>query len=132
MVEVSQMKTILVAVLISACALAQQATPAACMPAGVEFRISKDRSQHPTPTPADGKAVVYLLGEGTFGVDGKWVGAIHDGTYSLLEIDPGEHHLCSAFSTPIPVIFLMWKKAHFASVHSLNAAARGIFQSYGT
>jgi hypothetical protein len=133
-VEVNLVKTIVIAALILACAFGQKPTPAACVPAGVEFKVSKDRSQHPTPTAADGKAVVYLLGEGTIGVDGKWVAAVHDGTYSLMEIDPGEHHLCSVFSTPIPVIFLLWKKVHFASAHSLNAEPGGTyyFQSYGT
>lgn len=127
------MKMIVVAILISACAFGQTPTPAACGPAGVEFKIAKDKSQHPTPTPANGKAVVYLLGEGTIGLDGKWVGAVHDGDYSELEIDAGEHHLCSALATPIPVIFLLWKKMHFASVHSLTAEAGRIyyFQSYG-
>jgi hypothetical protein len=128
------MRMIVIAVLTSACAFGQKPMPVACGPAGIEFKVSKDRSQHPTPVPASGKAAVYLLGEGTIGVDGKWVGAVHDGTYSRLEIDPGEHHLCSEFSTPIPVIFLLWKKVHFASAHSLNAEAGGTyyFQSYDT
>jgi hypothetical protein len=80
---------------------------------------------------ASGRAVVYLLGEGTIGVDGKSVGAVHDGTYSVLEMGAGEHLLCSAFSTPIPVIFLLWKKVYFASAHPLNAEAGGTdyFQS---
>jgi hypothetical protein len=62
------------------------------------------------------------------------VGAVQDGTYSRVEIDPGEHHLCSSLATPIPVIFLLWKKVHLVSAHSLKAEAGGTyyFQSYGS
>ena len=58
------MKTIIVALLISGCAFGQTPMPAACGPSGVEFKVAKDKSQHPTPSPASGKAVVYLLDEG--------------------------------------------------------------------
>lgn len=33
------------------------------------------------------------------GVDGKWVGATHGETYLSVQLEPGEHHLCSSWQS---------------------------------
>ena len=44
------------------------------------FEVKSDESQHPTPTPEDGKALIYVVADGhlttIFGFDEKWVGAV--------------------------------------------------------
>jgi hypothetical protein len=98
------MKTIAAILLLSCYALGQdRAAPAAaesaCGPRNVNFEVKADASQHPTPTPKNGKALIYVVQEDSitsrFGVDGKWVGADHGQTYFFVSIDPGEHHLCA-------------------------------------
>jgi hypothetical protein len=97
------MKTIAVILLLSSYALGQDKTAvaaaeAACGPRDVSFEVTADVSQHPTPPPESGKALVYVVQDDRittkFGVDGKWVGANHGRTYFFVPIDPGEHHLC--------------------------------------
>ena len=77
------MKTIAAIVLLSCCALAQDkaavsAAEAGCGPKDKTFEVNSDASQHPAPTPEDGKALIYFVADGhltsIFGVDGKWVG----------------------------------------------------------
>lgn len=97
------MKTIVPILLLSCCACGQDnaaiaRAEAACGPLNVKFDVKADASQHLTPAPENGKALIYVVGEewgGAFGVDGKWAGAISAGTYFFLPIDPGEHHLCA-------------------------------------
>jgi hypothetical protein len=74
---------------------------------------------------------MYVLGIGTLGVDGRWVAAIN-GTYSFVELDPGEHHLCMEFSTRYPAgpIPLPLVKIERASAHSLNAKAGETYYFY--
>lgn len=98
------MKTIAAILLLSCWALGQDksavaASEAACGPRDLSFEVKADVSQHPTPTPENGKALVYVVQyeriTSRFGVDGKWVGANHGQTYFFVAIDPGEHHLCA-------------------------------------
>jgi len=98
------MKTIAAVLLLSCYALGQNKTAvtaaeAACGPHDVNFEVKADASQHPTPTPENGTALVYVVQEdgitGRLGVDGKWVGANRGRTYFFVPIDPGEHHLCA-------------------------------------
>ena len=117
------MKTTLLGVLVAACAFAQNPRPAACGPTGVKFKVARDKSQHPMPATDSSKAMVYILGNGVFGLDGKWVGAV-EGTYSFLELEPGEHHVCAELTVklPAPVIGLpLAKVGPVISAHSLNA-----------
>lgn len=115
------MRTVAIAILLSSWAIGQTATPdAACGPQDLFFKITKDKSQHPTPAPPDGKAMLYVFGWGTLGVDGTWVGAV-DGEreYFPFQIDPGEHHLCARFSTRTgPAALIKLKNVAF---HSLEA-----------
>jgi hypothetical protein len=75
----------------------------ACPSGDVGFRVSTDKSTHPTPEPLEGKALVYVLRPATLGfaiqtklaVDGEWVGANRSRNYFFLNLDPGEHYFCS-------------------------------------
>lgn len=95
------------------------AAEAACGPRRMKFEVITDKSQHPTPAPENGKAMVYVVQEdaGFFtsliGVDGKWMGANRGRTYFFFPVAPGEHHLC-AMATAL---------GHRVSLHKLKAEA---------
>ena len=76
------------------------AEAAACGPMKVRFDVTADKSQHPTPTPESGKALIYVVqtgfvGRTRIGADGKWLAGLRRGGYFSASIDPGEHHLCA-------------------------------------
>jgi hypothetical protein len=117
------MKTIAAILLLSCWALGQDkaavaAAEAACGPRDVSFEVKADVSQHPTPAPESGKALVYVVQEdrisSRFGVDGKWVGANNRRSYFFVQIDPGEHHLCA---------IARLGAVHWVSVHQFKAEA---------
>ena len=90
--------------LLSCCAFGRDkaaisAAEAACGPREVQFDVTADRSQHPTPNPENGKALIYVFqgseGSTRIGVDGKWLGALKPAGYFFASIDPGEHHICA-------------------------------------
>jgi len=98
------MKTLAAILLLSCFAFGQDETAvvaaeAACGPRDVKFEVKADATQHPTPMPGNGKALIYVVQEdpitSRLGVDGKWVGASKGQTYFFVPIDPGEHHLCA-------------------------------------
>lgn len=98
------MKTIAAILLLSCCALGQDKTAvaaaeAACGPRDMNFEVKVDGPQEPTPTPENGKALIFVVQEdditSRFGVDGEWVGALKGRTYFFVQLDPGEHHLCA-------------------------------------
>jgi hypothetical protein len=120
------MKTIAATFLLaccSCCAFAQDkaalsAAEAACGPRAVGFRVAADKSQHPTPRPEDGKALIYVVQKDAattrVAADGKWLGALRRRTYLFASIDPGEDHLCAIGRIGI------WSQV---SLHELNAKA---------
>jgi len=122
------MKSIVAILVVSCCFLscgafgqdkaAISAAEAACGPRDVGFNVTADKSQHPTPTPESGKALIYVVqrasGVMKFGADGKWLGALKGGTYLAASVDPGEHHLCTMGHLPL------WKGL---SLHELTAKA---------
>jgi hypothetical protein len=85
------MKTVVATIflsLLSCCALAQDkraisAAEAGCGPQDAKFEVKSDVSQHPTPMPEDGKALIYVVADRhlttLFGFDEKWVGAVSSG-----------------------------------------------------
>jgi hypothetical protein len=130
------MTTIAAIVLLSCCAVAQDKTAisaaeAGCGPQEQKFEVNSDESQHPAPTPEDGKAVIYFVVDGhpvpaapytsVFGVDGKWVGAVNAGRYFFVTIEPGEHHLCARRQSLLP------PGGARVSVHSLKAEPGGSY-----
>lgn len=131
------MKTIAATVLLSCCsccAFAQDkraisAAEAGCGPQAAKFDVKSDASQHPTPTPENGKALIYVVADGhlstVFGFDEKWVGAVNGGingtTYFFMPIDPGDHHVCAMLQSALP------HRGPRVSVHSLRAESGGIY-----
>jgi len=90
---------------------------AACGPLNEKLEVKIDRSQHPTPAPPEGKALVYVVNQevhDNIGLDGKWAGANERGTYFFVAVDPGEHHLC---------VYATYHGASWLSLHSLQAKA---------
>ena len=128
------MKTIAATVLLSFCsycAFAQDkraisAAEVGCGPQDAKFDVKSDESQHPTPTPEDGKALIYVVADGhlttIFGFDEKWVGAVNGGRYFFVPIGPGEHHVCAMLQS-----FLPDRSRPRVSVHSLKAEPGGIY-----
>jgi hypothetical protein len=104
------MKTAVVLILLAASAFAQDeaaltAAEAACGPKNVKFDANQDSTQHPTPQPEAGKALVYVVQDNgavfctecpltKAGLDGSWVGANQGDSYFFFPVSPGEHHLC--------------------------------------
>ena len=127
------METIAAAVLLSfcsCCAFAQDkraisAAEAGCGPQDAKFEVKSEESQHPTPTPEDGKALIYVFADGhlttLFGFDEKWAGAVNSGTYFFVPIDPGEHHVCAMLQSVLP------RKGPRVYVHSLKAEPGGTY-----
>src|SRR5215472_2801226 len=124
------MKTIAAIVLLSCCALAQDKTAISraeegCGPQDAKYEVKTDESQHPTPTPEHGKALIYFVADGhltsIFGFDGKWVGAVSGGKYFFVLIDPGEHHVCAMLQS------LYGERGPRVSVHSLKAEPGGTY-----
>jgi hypothetical protein len=104
------MKAALVLILLSASAFAQDqaaltAAEGACGPAETKFDAEQDATNHPTPQPETGKALVYVVQAigathctdcalTKVGLDGSWMGANQGSSYSFVQVTPGEHHLC--------------------------------------
>ncbi len=80
----------------------------ACGPANQEFDVKSANDANFDPTTAPGKALVYFLQDDRFyasrprptvkwGIDGAWVGATQSDALIAVVVDPGEHHVCSAW-----------------------------------
>jgi hypothetical protein len=79
--------------------------PDACGDDAAEFHVNFAGDHAPELKPQEGKALLVVVEEGEskhfdlttrYGVDGTWVGATHGSSYFLVELTPGEHHLCAA------------------------------------
>lgn len=124
------MKIIAAMALLSCCALAQDKkaislAEGGCGSRDAKYEVKTDESQHPTPTPEHGKALIYFVSDGNltslFGVDGRWVGAVGGGKYLFVPIDPGEHHVCAMLQSVRP------ERGPRVSVHSLKAEPGGTY-----
>jgi hypothetical protein len=124
------MKTIAAILLLSCCVLAQDKraisrAEVGCGQQGVKYEVKTDESQHPAPTPEDGKALIYFVADGhltsIFGFDEKWEGAVDDGRYFFVSIEPGEHHICAMLQSFLPL------RGPKVSVHSLKAEPGGTY-----
>jgi hypothetical protein len=75
----------------------------ACPKVDVKFSADTDKTQHPLGEPKAGKALVYVVRPTMTGnkiqtklaVDGEWVGVNRGHNYFFLQLEPGEHYLCS-------------------------------------
>jgi Protein of unknown function (DUF2846) len=105
------MKSVLVLMVLTLSAFAQQesgAAAAACGPRKASFETKLDESQHALAEPEPGKALVYFVQDvgavnclgGCFqtriGLDGAWVGAVQHNSYFSVSVEPGEHHVCAS------------------------------------
>lgn len=124
------MKTIAAILLLSCCVLAQDKraisrAEVGCGPQHLKYEVKTDESQHPAPTPEDGKALIYFVADGhltsIFGFDEKWEGAVDDGKYFFVSIEPGEHHICAMLQSFLPL------RGPKVSVHSLKAEPGGTY-----
>jgi hypothetical protein len=125
------MKAALVVTLFVVSAFAQDqaaltAAEAACGPKNVKFDASQDATQHPTPQPEPGKALVYIiqdLGEvqcsacalTKVGLDGTWAGANQGSSYIFFPADPGERHLCVNWQSRLGVRSRSFAMANFVA-----------------
>ena len=118
----------------SCCAFAQDkraisAAEAGCGPQDAKFEVKSDESQHPTTTPEDGKALIYVVADGhlttIFGFDEKWEGAVEGGRYFVVPVEPGEHHICAMLQSLMIRRVLTWLPR--VSVHSLKAEPGGTY-----
>jgi hypothetical protein len=106
------MKAALVLILLAASAFGQDlsvaAAGSACGPVQTQFVVETNSS--PAPPQADpGKALVYVIEDQKFkpfndvtarvGLDGVWVGANRGNSYLFFSVDPGEHHLCTDWTS---------------------------------
>ena len=89
---------------------AQSAQPnnprAACGAGDLPFTVKLDNVAPKSPVPESGKALVFFIQDASsvysvpaypttrIGIDGAWVGANKDSSYTALTVDPGEHHAC--------------------------------------
>ena len=105
------MKSVLVLMLLTMSAYAQQgsgAATAACGPGKASFEVKLDETQHTLAEPEAGKALVYFVQDvgavnclgGCFqtriGLDGAWVGAVQHNSYFSASVEPGAHHVCAS------------------------------------
>lgn len=81
----------------------------------VKFSVKTDKKQHPTPEPATGQALVYVLRRpGMVGaavqtklaMDGTWMGANQRNGYFFFNAEPGEHDFCSMAGPNIALLQL--------------------------
>ncbi|MGB6192115.1 MAG: DUF2846 domain-containing protein [Terracidiphilus sp.] len=107
-------KTVLVAFLFAASALAQN-SPVACGPENVSFNVTLEKSHVSPPKTEPGKATVVFIQDvgaqkfgvtvhaiGKIGIDGSWIGAIKDNSYLFALLEPGQHHICVSLEPDFP------------------------------
>jgi hypothetical protein len=103
--------TIFAFLLITSASLAQSAPagslPSACGPNDVKFSVHTEARPSLVPEIPQGSSRLVVFSESfnvgsrcggsvtRLGLDGKWVGANCLGSYSSIDIAPGEHHLCA-------------------------------------
>ncbi len=133
-------KFLLLGLLLAAPVLAQDQvadlrTEAGCGPAKTKFDVKVDKKQHTITQPEAGKALVYVIEEylsdphsqtlghvtTRVGLDGKWVGATHEGSYISFQVEAGNRRMCS----DIQSMFAAARKLSGAA--ELNAEAGKIY-----
>ena len=88
---------------------ADSRTEAGCGPAKTKFDVKVDKKQRVVTQPEAGKALVYVFEEyqsdpryppighltTRVGLDSKWVGATHEGSYISFPVEAGTRRICS-------------------------------------
>lgn len=97
-------------------ARAKTVLPDACGDDSVKFDVSPLKNVARPGPPPDGKAqIVFVenesqgLGFGMhatirYGVDGAWAGANNGNTFFVMNVDPGEHHLCVSWQSALKML----------------------------
>jgi hypothetical protein len=90
--------------------------PDACGNDKVKFDVSTQKDQPAPGTPAEGKAQIVFVETiekenlafcvgcdvvARLGLDGAWVGANKGNSYFAYSVEPGEHHLCTNWESPM-------------------------------
>jgi hypothetical protein len=111
---------------------AKTVLPDSCGDDKVQFDV-KGVDDHSQPlTPEAGKALLVFVEENTewdtlatirLGVDGTWVGATHGSQYFLVQLTPGEHHLCASMQHKLG----MGSPEHYVGMETLNAEAGKVY-----
>ena len=110
-------------------------TEAGCGPAKTKFDVKVDKKQHTITQPEAGKALVYVIEEyqsdphsqtlghvtTRVGLDGKWVGTTHEGSYISFPVEAGTRRMCS----DVQSMFAAARKLSGAA--ELNAEAGKIY-----
>jgi hypothetical protein len=127
---------------------------AACGPKEIKFNAKQDATQHPTPQPEPGKAVIYVvedLGQcpgcvahtnefftsvsealTKVGMDGAWVGSNRGSSYIAFSVDPGEHHLCTNWQSSLESRSHAFAMANFtAQEGKIYYFRERVFPGYG-
>ena len=97
-------------VLLLASALVRaESLPAACGNDNAKFDVTTIDAANPQAPLEPGKARLVLLEDENmvigpfmhatvrFGLDGHWVGANHGNSYFVIDVPPGEHHVCATW-----------------------------------
>ena len=108
--------------LVASCAAAQnvqairnkalQKAEAACGDPSVKFHVLWGQYPFVLPPIAAGMARIYIIELGVpfynpitrIGLDGNWIGATRGGSYIVLSVAAGQHHLCSLLQSGRAVI----------------------------
>lgn len=76
---------------------------AACGPQTVKVNFKTIPTPKLVSGPSPGKALVYFFVDSPqefptvrFGIDGKWVATTRGTSFAAVNVDPGQHHLCSS------------------------------------
>jgi hypothetical protein len=90
--------------------------PDACGDDKIRFDVTAQSGQTaPAPPPAGKAQIVFVENEDhmigpfkyatiRFGLDGAWAGANYNNSYFVVNIDPGEHHLCASWQSSLGMI----------------------------
>jgi hypothetical protein len=80
--------------------------PIQCGPAHEKHTIIEHKNEHPMPTPASDKAIVYVIrkpgarwrwmAQSKLALNGRWVAVLNRGQYTFFEAEPGLLQLCFA------------------------------------
>ena len=83
----------------------------ACGPDNIFFDVYTGEETHALATPAPGKALVFVIGENVtcaacdvtvrVGMDSAWAGAIEGSSWIAMNVEPGEHHLCTNWQSSL-------------------------------
>ncbi|HKD79620.1 MAG TPA: hypothetical protein VKH81_07995 [Candidatus Angelobacter sp.] len=136
------MKALFAVVLLACAAFAQDDAAVAkartaCGPDNIFFDVKTSETSHAPATPEAGKALVFVIHQvytpnnceggdecgilARVGMDGSWAGAMYGASYLYLNVEPGEHHLCTNWQS------IFASRSSHAALTSFTAEAGHIY-----